>query len=145
MVIIEGRNNVHCKTFLYHVIEMTLLWNLLFIMFKRNDLITKLFLALYLVIIYVYTFLYHKYAHTQGVCIFIFVFYLLFLVLTMTASLCFFPILRFNKALLLYMLSTPCVNLMNRIRLCYRIVSWMDLQIDICMYIYIVERDNLVV
>ena len=63
----------------------------------------------------------------------------------MTPSLCLFSILRINKAGLFDLQITPCVSFMNRIRLCYRTFFLMDLQIDICMYICIFERDNLIV
>ena len=121
---------------------MTLLWKILFIMLKRNDLATKLFLELYLVIIYVYTCVYRKSAHTQGVCVFTFVFSLLFLGLTMTPSLCLSTILRFNKSGLFYLKTTPCVILMYRIKFCCCMVSWRDLQIDICIYIFFFLREK---
>ena len=53
LVIRKGEYNVRCKTFLYCTREVTISWNLLSCVLKRNDLIIKLFLALYLVSIYV--------------------------------------------------------------------------------------------
>ena len=45
--------------------------------------------------------------HVHGLCIWIFIFPLLFLVLKMTASLCLYPIIRFNKADWFYLQSIP--------------------------------------
>ena len=50
---LSGKKNLRFKTFIYCTREMTLSWKILFCVLKRNDLITKIYLDLYLASIYV--------------------------------------------------------------------------------------------
>ena len=68
-----------------------------------------------------------------------------YLVVTMTTSLFLSLILRFNEADLIYLRSLHMQGCFTFIRLCYCTVSWMDLHIDICMYICVDEIDDVVV
>ena len=124
MVIRKGKYNVHCKTFPHCTREMNISQKLLFCMLKINDLAVKLFPDLYY-LVYVCTYVYHRYACTRlRICINMFS--LLFLVSTMNTSLCLSPILRFNNTYWIYLQS-----------LCYSMVSWRGLRIDI--YVFIIE------
>ena len=91
-----------------------------------------------------FTYVYHELARKLlRICIFMFSFF--YLVLIMTKSFCSYPILRFNRADLIYLRPLPVGGFCTVIRLRYRAVSLLFLRIDICMNICIAEIDSVVV
>ena len=80
-------------------------------------------------------------------CLYVFSCFPCYLGLIMTASFCWYPLLRFNKACQLYLKFLPLWGLCTVIRLHYRTIYWLGLCIDIYIYTYtyIDERNNLVI
>ena len=94
-------------------------------------------------LVYVCTYVYHEYARKWYVYIYFHVFRVIF-GLTMTTSFYLYPVLRFNMVDILYLLSLNVGSCCDIIRICYHTVFLLDLQINVCIYICIFGRDDVV-
>ena len=121
-------------------------WKLLLIMLNINNLIIKLFLALYLLImynfcicIYVGTYVNHEYERTW-LCISIFMFSLLFGIYNYCVIM-LIPVRSFNKVYWFYLQLLPVWGFCTIIRLHYLAVSWLGF-VDLYMYVYMYFWDK---